>query len=159
MKFHKADQTTIFDWLKKTEALARQMEGIAKGSLDIDKELRAALSDDIKHACADKGRELSRAEVAARMTDLIGEEITLSMLNNWTAPSHPHSIPSKWIPAFVLATGGQRRSIEVISKHSGLFLLPGPEALRAEIQRHDEIIQKNKTEKLKKMIFLKEIEK
>ncbi|NLW34880.1 MAG: hypothetical protein GXY80_05275, partial [Syntrophorhabdus aromaticivorans] len=69
-----------------------------------------------------------------RMTDYIGEEITLTMLNNWTATSHPHEMPLSWLPAFIQATGGQRRSSEVLSRHSGLYLLPGPEALRAETQ-------------------------
>lgn len=154
-----SEQPNLFEWVKRAAELSRQINTPSKGSLDIDKELRAALSDDIKHACDENGRELSRAEVAARMTDLTGDEITLSMLNNWTAPSHPHSIPAKWMPAFISATGGQRRSTEVMSRHSGLFLLPGPEALRAEIQRIDEEIKIKKEEKQKRIMFLKEIEK
>jgi hypothetical protein len=162
MKIKKQKQSTeqpsLFEWVKKVAELSRQINTPPKGSLDIDKELRAALSDDIKHARDENGRELSRAEVVARMTDLTCDEITLSMLNNWTAPSHPHSIPAKYMPAFIIATGGQRRVAEVLSRHSGLFLLPGPEALRAEIQRLDEEERRIKAEKIKRKIFLREIE-
>jgi len=39
-----------------------------------------------------------------------------------------------------------------------VFVLPGPEALRAEIQRIDEEIVGKQTEKRKRMLFLKEME-
>jgi len=92
------------------------------------------------------------------MTDLLGEEISLSTINNWTATSHPHEMPLSYLPAFIQATGGQRRAAEVISKHSGLYLLPGPDALRAEIQRFDEEERKAKNEKRKRLFYLKEME-
>jgi hypothetical protein len=115
--------------------------------------VKIATSEDLCHAIDERGIEISRAQVAARMTDLLGEEITLSMLNNWTATSHPHEMPLSYLPAFIRATGGQRRTAELLSKHAGLFLLPGPEALRAEIQRIDEQLQKLKIEKQKRLIF------
>ena len=69
-----------------------------------------------------------------------------------------HRFPCQYLPAFVIATGGQRRAFECLSRHSGLFALPGPEALRAEIQRIDEEIRKKKTEKHKREVLLQEIE-
>lgn len=152
------NQLGLFEWVKKAEELSRQSEAPAKGSLDIEKEFKAAMADDIRHAMDSTGRELSQAEVAARMSDLIGQEITASTLYNWTAPSHPHSLPAKLLPAFVIATGGQRRAFEVLSRKAGLFALPGKEALRAEIQRLDEEERRIKGEKLKRKMFLKEIE-
>ncbi|MDA8155602.1 MAG: hypothetical protein M0Z52_03980 [Actinomycetota bacterium] len=157
-KRKKESSLPLFEWVRRAEQLARQSGNPPRGSLDIEKELNAAISEDIRHAQDETGRELSRAEVAARMTDLAGTEITLTTLNNWTAESHPHSIPAKYLPAFVVATGGQRRAAECLSRHSGLFMLPGPEALRAEIQKLDEDISRKKSEKLKRMLFLKEIE-
>ena len=159
-KFKSSTQTTIFEWLKSAEELSKQTNNQYNGSLDIDTELRAAISQDIKHAIVPcTGRELSRYQVAARMSELVGQEITKSMLDNWTAEAHEkHRFPCQFLPAFVIATGGQRRTVEVISRHSGLFLLPGPEALRAEIQRLDEEIKKKKTEKHKREIFLKELD-
>lgn len=153
-------QETLFDYLKKVEALSSQTSNPIKGSLDIDAELRAAISEDIKHAIVScTGRELSRYEVAAKMSELVGHEITKSQLDNWSAESHEkHRFPCQSLPAFVIATGGQRRAFEVLSRKSGLFALPGKEALRAEIQRLNEDIKKKKSEKNKRELFLREIE-
>ena len=147
----------IFEWIKKAEELSRQAAIPAKGSLDIDSEFRAAVSEDIKAAKDATGRELSRYEVAARMSELVGQEITASMLNNWTADAHEkHRFPCQFLPAFILSTGG-RRAFEALSRKSGLFALPGAEALRAEIQRIDEEMKKLKGEKVKRELFLREM--
>ncbi len=148
------NQPSLFDFIRESTK-----NNTANGSLSIEKEFKAALSDDLHHARDEYNREISRAQVAARMTDYLGEEITLSTLNNWTATSHPHNMPANYLPAFVKATGGQRRAIEVLSRHSGLFMLPGSEALRAEIQQINEELQRLKIERQKRLLFLKEIEK
>lgn len=151
-------QTDIFSWIKKAEELSRQSENPPHGSFDIDSELRAAVSEDIKHAKDHTGKLLSRYEVAARMSELAGQEITASMLYNWTAEAHDkHRFPAQFLPAFIITTG-QRRTFEVLSRKSGLFALPGPEALRAEIQRLFETEKHCKSERHKREIFLKEIE-
>lgn len=153
-----SSQQTIFEWLKKAEELS-SLSANPPGSLDITKEFKSALSDDLSQAKNEEGRELSRYQVAARISELLGEDITKTTLDNWTALSHPHVPPAPWMPALIIATGGQRRAFTVLSRHAGLFALPGPEALRAEIQRLDEEIKRKKIEKFKRMIFLKEIEK
>jgi hypothetical protein len=151
-------QTTIFDYLKKAGDLSRTSANPSGGSLDIDSEFRAAVSSDIKHACDGSGRELSRYEIAARMSELTGQEITKSMLDNWSAESHEkHRFPCQFLPAFIISTGS-RHAFDVLTRRAGLFALPGPEALRAEIQRIDEEIKKKQSEKQKRQIFLKEIE-
>lgn len=151
---------TLFDWLKEAEANARHTISPPHGTLDIDTELRHAISQDLKHSIVPcTGRELSRYDVAARMSELVGHEIAKSQLDNFSAESHDrHRFPCQYLPAFVIATGGQRRTFECISRHAGLFAMPGPEALRAEIQRIDEDIRKKKAEKLKRETFLKEME-
>lgn len=161
MTKHKKDmsqnQLNIFEYIKKAEELSKQSVSPAKGSLDIDSEFRAAVSEDLKQAKDATGRELSRYEVAARMSELVGQEITASMLYNWTADAHEkHRFPCQFLPAFILATGG-RRSFEALSRKSGLFALPGAEALRAEIQRIDEDMKKLKGEKVKRELFLREM--
>lgn len=159
MKKESSTQTTLFEWIKKAEELSRQNIGIPQGSLDIDTELRVALTEDIKHAKDQSGRELSRYEVAARMSELTGIEITKTMLDNYTAKTHEnHRFPCQFLPAFIRATG-QRRAFECLSRHSGLFALPGPEALRAEIQKLDEEGKRIKEEKAKRRLYLKEIER
>ncbi|MBI5634894.1 MAG: hypothetical protein HZA15_15610 [Nitrospirae bacterium] len=159
-KKESSDQPTLFDWLKQVEELSRQTSTPSLGSLDIDTELRHAISQDLKKAAVPcTGRELSRYDVAARMSELVGHEITKSQLDNWTAEAHDkHRFPAQYLPAFVIATGGQRRAFEVLSKKAGLFALPGPDALRSEIQRLDEEEKRIKAEKHKRKIFLHEIE-
>jgi len=151
-------QLTIYEWIKKQAEAACSSMHPAPGSLDINKEIKAAMSQDIRHAMDEHGKYLSCNEVAARMSDLLGEQITEDTLYNWTAPSHSHKINAYQIPAFIIATGGQRRTVEAISKHSGLFLLPSPEALRAEIQQFRETENRAKNERRKREIYLKEIE-
>ena len=149
-----ASQMTIFDCIR----LAEQSAPAPAGCMDFIKEFKTAMAEDLRHALDEQGRELSRYEVAARMSGFTAGEVTKSALDNWTAMSHQHIIPAVWIPAFVLATGG-RRAFEVLSRRSGLFALPGPEALRAEIQRLDEEIKNKRAEKHKRELFLKEIER
>lgn len=154
------NQPNLFEWVKEYTSKCKPNTSPAAGSLDIDSEFRATVSQDLKHARDCKGREISRFQVAASMSELTGREITASMLNNWSAESHEkHNLYAKDLPAFILATGGQRRAFEVLSKASGLVAMPGPEALRAEIQQFEEEIRRLTGEKTKRRIFLKEMEK
>jgi len=41
---------------------------------------------------------------------------------------------------------------------AGVFVMPGPEALRSEIQKLDEEIARAKASKRKRMMFLREME-
>lgn len=151
-KSNSSNQQSIFDWIKKAEELSSQTKNPPAGSLNIDTEFRAAISEDIKNC------PLSRYQVVAMISELTGEEITINMLYNWTAESHEkHRFPAQYLPAFVIATGG-RRAFEVLSRKAGLFALPGPEALRAEIQKIEEDIKNKHEEKRKRMIFLKELQ-
>jgi hypothetical protein len=94
------------------------------------------------------------------MSECLGQEISASMLNNWTAEAHEkHRFPAQFLPVFVRATGGQRRAFEVLSRKSGLFALPGPDALRADIQRDEEMIQDIRKRKKKKQAVLSAMEK
>jgi len=142
----------LFQWVQKAHELSSQSTIPPQGSLDIDSELRAAISADIKAS------PLSVYQIAARMSELTGQEITASMLYSWTAESHEkHRFPCQFLPAFVVATGG-RRAFECLSRKSGLFALPGPEALRAEIGRLDEEIHTLTEEKKKRRLFLREMD-
>ncbi len=154
-KYSSTLQATLFDLLVDSE----NNSTIHPGSLDIDAEFRCALSEDLRHAKGETGREISRYEVAAAMSAMLGREITAAQLNNWSAEAHEkHRFPAQYLPAFVHATGGQARAFNVLSRASGLFALPGPEALRAEIRRIDEEINLKQGEKKKRIVFLKEME-
>lgn len=45
-----------------------------------------------------------------------------------------------------------------MGKPVGVFVLPGPEALRAEIQKLEEEIRRTAQEKKKRLMFLREME-
>lgn len=145
------NQLTIFDVIQNIQEEERQSR--PAGSFDIDNQFREAISAALK-ACP-----LSRYQVAAGMSDLVGYEITKSMLDSWTAESKEnHRFPAIFLPAFCEATG-QTEPLRTLGRVVGVFVMPGPEALRAEIQRIEEEITKKKREKKKRVIFLREIER
>jgi len=143
-------QASLFDILKNY-----QQENIISrpaGSFDIDRQLRGAVSEALKHC------PLSRWQVAARMSEMTGHEITKAMLDSWTAESkEDHRFPAIFLPAFCEATGCSE-PLKMMGKLVGMFILPGPEALRAEIRRFEEEIIRNQKEKHKRLVFLKEME-
>lgn len=144
------NQASLFDILKNYQeetASARPA-----GSFDIDRQFREAISKALKDCIP------SRWQVAARMSELTGCDITKVMLDSWTAESkEAHRFPAIFLPAFCEAVGCSE-PLRMLGKLVGVFVLPGPEALRAEIQRIEEEINKKQNEKRKRMMFLKEIE-
>lgn len=122
-KRHSApEQLTLDEWY-----VVPQPPAPTAGSLDYAAELCAALSQSLK------GSPLSRAEVAARMSDLTGETITESMLNSWTARSHDrHRFPFEYAAAFEVATGSLALQQLLASKRGSLVLV-GQQAKDARI--------------------------
>jgi hypothetical protein len=143
-------QASLFDILKNYQE--ENMISRPAGSFDIDRQLRAAISEALKHC------PLSRWQVAARMSELTGQEITKAMLDSWTAESKEnHRFPAIFLPAFCEASGCNEPLI-MMGKLVGMFVMPGPEALRAEIHRIEEEISKKQNDKRKRMMFLREME-
>lgn len=71
----------------------------APGALNLSREIAAAMSAALKECPYD------RIEVAARMSRMLGREVTVSMLNAWTSESHQLHVPSlERAIAFDLAT-------------------------------------------------------
>lgn len=106
------------------------------GSINFSREIAAAMSAALKACPAD------RIEVAARMTRLMGREITLSMLNAYTAESHvDHNISLERAIAFDIATDSQAL-LSFFAAKSACSILVGEDALLAEMGR----IQKTKDE-------------
>jgi len=143
-------QTNIFDAilsLQKQEVAARH----PAGSFDLDAQFRAAISEALKQC------PLSRYEVAGRMSELTGQDITKSMLDSWTAESKEnHRFPAIFLPAFCEAVKSSE-PFKVLSRPIGVFVMPGPDALRAEIQRLDEEAKRINDERKKRLVFLKEM--
>lgn len=144
-------QASLFDILQNLQVAANASP--AAGSFDIDSQFRAAISEALKQC------SLSRWQVAARMSELTGCEITKAMLDSWTAESKEgHRFPAIFLPAFCEATGCSE-PLKLLGRLVGVFILPGPEALRAEIQKIEEEINRKQAEKRKRQMFLKEMEK
>jgi len=145
------NQVTIFELL---ESLRTRLDKstAAAGSMNIDKPLRDAISEALRDC------PLSRYQVAAIMSELLDQDVTKTMIDSWTAESkEQHRFPGAFLPAFCFATKSNK-PFSVLAGPVGVFVLPGPEALRAEIQRIDEDINKRQAEKRKRLMFLKEME-
>lgn len=96
------------------------------GSINFSREIAAAMSASLKTCPAD------RIEVSARMTRLMGREVTLSMLNAYTAESHvDHNISLERAIAFDVATQAQALLMFFAAK-TGCGILVGEDALLAE---------------------------
>ena len=103
----------------------------APGSLDCRREVALLMSEAIKRSTYD------RIDIAARMTRFLGEEITLSMLNAWTAESRDeHVINYVRAIAFDLATE-QKALANFSAAKLGGQILWGKDALLAELVRLD----------------------
>jgi hypothetical protein len=101
----------------------------APGSLDMDAELRGILSEAITAS------GLTRTIIAARMSDLIGQPVTVAQLNDWTGVSHrQHRFPASYLCAFEVATESTALQA-LICRKRGSLLLVGKEALDAELGR------------------------
>lgn len=140
-------QMSLFDILT---AQRQEKAATAPGRLNIAIRLTMAAR------CAIKNAPKSRETIADEMTEMTGDTVTVSMINNWTAESHPHRIPGELIPAFCVATG-DHGMIEIQAEAAGVYTLPGPDALRAEIQKLDEQAKALNKEKAKRLTLLKEI--
>jgi hypothetical protein len=143
-----AKQMSLFDLLRQEQTERGQARS---ARLNISAQIEAA----IKHAISKAPK--SRETIADEMTSLLGVEITADKLYNWTAGSHPHRMPGEYYAAFCVATG----DIELIrlqAEAAGVYTLPGPDALRAEIQKLDEESRKLQAEKRKRQVFLQELE-
>ncbi len=102
------------------------------GSLDYSVELAHILSDALKKS------PKSRYEVAARMSELVGQEITKSMLDSWTAESKPAwRFPFEYAAAFEVACDLTTCLQELLCRKRGSRILEGEEALLAELGRLD----------------------
>jgi hypothetical protein len=143
-------QLSLLDLIQRAQEMAESPAD--QGSLSIEAQLRRALSEAIK-VCP-----LSIHQVAGEMSHLLGETITAEMIYSWTAESKTrHQLWGSRLPAFCRATGS-RRPMEILAEAAGLFTLPGPEALRAEIQKLREEEQAAARERKKRECFLREME-
>lgn len=151
-------QMSIFEYLQILSAQSLPKNSPDEGQYRVIDSLRASLR------AAIKGRPLSRHQIAGEMSHLVGESITKEMIDSWTRESDEingrpgRHVPAEYLPAFCKAVGCNEPLV-ILGRMTGLFVLPGPEALRAEIQRIDEQIKNAQANKKKRLLFLREIER
>jgi hypothetical protein len=145
-------QGSIYELLRQLQAPVAPV-GDDEGSLNLAGPLGRAMNTAIREC------SLSRWEIAGAMSHLLGREISKAMLDSWTAESKDgHRPPADVITALCVVTKC-KEPLLVLSEPVGLFIVPGPDALRAEIQKLDEEAKKIAALKRMRQVFLKEMEK
>lgn len=163
------NQISIFDLLTQLTKPADQPT--PEGQLNLIERLRMALKGAIK-SCP-----LSRYEIAGKMSHLVGHTITKEMIDSWTREDQVEGrsdglvgsdgsdtktirrhVPAEYLPAFCQVTGNNE-PLRFLCEAGGFFVLPGPEALRSEIQKIEEQIREAQDNKRKRVMFLREMEK
>lgn len=97
------------------------------GALDVGLPVRHLISDLLKAS------SLNRYEIAARMSELLGHEITKHQLDSWTAESREGwRFPLEYLPAFEVAVETHQITTWLADLR-GCKVLVGKEALDAEI--------------------------
>jgi hypothetical protein len=150
------NQMTIFEIIKNCSTTPAAP---TQGAFNITEKLRISMREAIK-SCP-----LSRYQIAGQMSHLLDEEITADQVNSWTRENQQdpnglvkRHIPAEYLPAFCEVVKSSE-PLKVMGSPCGVFILPGPEALRAEIQKITEEISKAQERKKKRMLFLNEMEK
>jgi len=122
------------------------------GRMNVRDRLRGSLIEAIKTS------RLSRWEIAGEMSHLLDQEVSKFQLDSWTAESKDgYRFPAEYLPAFCEAVGCTA-PLKLLGQALGVFVMPGEEALRAEIQKFDENIKLLQAEKRKRLTFLGELE-
>ena len=158
-KFSKIDNQTlsIFDYLNRIKTDSAAVKPSTTGTMACVERLRAAIRDAIKNS------HLSIHQVAGEMSHLLDETVTADMIYSWTRQSDEANgrpvrhIPAQYMPAFCKATG-DTTVIGIMGELVGLFVLPGPDALRSEIAKADEAIRVAKDRQQRRKILLQELE-
>ncbi len=150
-------QLTIFDYLNRAKAEAAESAQPKGGAFFCTDRLRESLRSAIK------GAPLSVHQIAGEMSHLLNETITAEQIYSWTRHSdaaggrNGRHIPAQYLPAFCHVTQ-DNSPLVIMGELVGLFVLPGPDALRAEIQKEDELIRAAKDRKRRRQLLLKELE-
>jgi len=96
-------------------------------SFNIDLRLREELSLGLKRS------PLSRYQVAARMSELLGVEVSKPQLDSWTAESKEnHRFPAAYLPAFCEATG-YKEPLRIMTELLGCYVIENREALLTQL--------------------------
>lgn len=127
-------QLNIFDLIKeiskKQAEASLQPQTIGKAS--IDAAVRAIISNALKRC------PLSRYEVAAKMSEILGVEITKAQIDSWSAESKEnHRFPFIYTGVFCKVTGDKSLA-RYMAELCGGYFIEGEDAIRLELGRIEE---------------------
>ncbi|HWR35998.1 MAG TPA: hypothetical protein VN622_09040 [Clostridia bacterium] len=111
------------------------------GALDNDALVRSVLTDTIKQSAK------SRDQICEEMSRLIGREITVPMVDAFTADSkRNHRFPAAWLHAFCVVTGDWRL-LQCLVERAGFRMVDSAGAKLLELGRRvvEQEIQQRKT--------------
>jgi len=146
-----SSQLSLLDLIRHAQEL--EETPAPQGRDNIERELRLAMGDAIKRC------PLSIHQIAGEMSHLLGESVSADTIYSWTSESKTnHQVWGCRLPAFCRVTGS-RRPMELLVQAAGMYCLPGPEALRSEIQHLREEEQKASRERKRRELFLHEMER
>lgn len=136
-KHHKkivSAQLNIFDLIQ--EVSQKQADAVehphTAGKASIDAAVRHMISDALKRC------RLSRYEVAARMSDILGVEITKAQIDSWSAESKEnHRFPYIYTGAFCMASGCKALA-RYVAELCGGYFIEGEDAIRLELGKIEE---------------------
>ncbi len=141
-----SNQLNIFDLIQRVSDKQKsiiQKEQIP-GTLNIDLTLREMISQSLKRS------KLSRYDVVAEMSNLLGKEITKTTLDTFSAESKGnHRFPVTYLNALMEATG-DKSILRLICEKAGGFFIEGEDALTLELGKIHE--QKRELQKKEKTI-------
>ena len=114
------------DLFKLLETLERIRTETVGGSFNIHLQTKSIVTQALK-TC-----QLSRFQVAAGMSELLGVEVTKWMLDSWTAESkEDHRFPLEYAPAFCRVTGDYTL-LRFVCEQAGCYMIEGEEILLTE---------------------------
>jgi hypothetical protein len=142
-------QLGLFELLRQEQAERIEAQ---PGRLCVSGRFMASVRDAIRQA------PKSRETIADEMAHLTGQTVTVHTINSWTAESHPHRLPAELLPAFCRAAGSVE-PLRILAEAAGVYTLPGADALRAEVQKLREQEKKIASERKRRELFLKELER
>jgi len=144
IKFANPNQLSFLDFLKELRPKNTEFS-----SLNVDLRLREAVGQAIKES------PLSRYQIAAQMSELLGTEISKTMIDSWTAESREgvNRFPACYLPAFCHVVGSIE-TMKILADLIGCFVIQGEEALLIRLSKIGSEKEKiNKEEKAIKAIL------
>lgn len=138
------NQMSLMDLLTMADA-AR-----SPGAFDVETRMKEEASLGLRRC------RLSRYEVAAKMSEMLGREVTKSMLDNRTAESkEDYQWPAVWLAPFAVITG-HNEQIKIINKLARMPMADSGKLLDMEIERKRQLMAEEERE-LADLLRLREI--